>query len=68
MVKMAELGAPTPVKATPMSNAPQQNTPLSGRQRLQSRVSLKLMSCATAPVISWSVGANKAVVCVALSH
>ena len=65
--RVARLWAPTPVQATPMGNIPKQSTPLSGQQRLRSRVCLKLLSCATGPVVGGSKGANKAVVCVALS-
>ena len=68
MAKVAELGALAPMQGTPMGNVPKQNTPLSSRQRLQSKVSLKLLSCVTAPAISGSKGANKAVVHVAPSR
>ena len=66
--KVAGLGVPTPVQATPVGSIPKQNTPLSGRQRLQLKGGLKFLSCAIAPVISGSEGANKSVVHVAPSH
>ena len=49
---------------TPSSGGTQPGMPLSGRQKLQSRISLKLLSCSMAPVAGAWEGVNKVVVCV----
>ena len=46
----------------------QPSTPLSGRQKLQSRLGTKIVSHATPPIIGVQEGASKAVVCVAPSQ
>ena len=50
---------------TPSSGGTQPGMPLSGRQKLQSRLGSKLLSCSTAPVTGAWEGVNKVVVCVA---
>ena len=66
--KVAGAKTPTVMQATPTSSVPNQSTPLSGHQRLQLKGGPKLLSCAPAPIVGGSKGANNAVVHVAPSH